>query len=147
MIDHTHSARADRPADKDVFDDVEGDAAPGEDAAGGDEDDLFDMANLSEARTGVPGFIFISTRVPQHGPRVKYHEKLGPEQPSFSVSIVEEPSVVANSLPRRAVNRMSPRVIEWVRLNRAALLAFWSEGVYWTKEQVDEHLDGLARLS
>jgi hypothetical protein len=36
------------------------------------DDEVHDMANLSEARTGVPGVISISTQVLRHGPRVKY---------------------------------------------------------------------------
>jgi hypothetical protein len=107
-----------------------------------DDDEVFDLANLSEAHTGVPGFILISTRFPQHGPRVK----LGADQPNFSVTVAEEPEVVVNSLPDSVVKRMSPTVIEWVRLNREALLSFWNEGAYWPKEQVDVHLNAFARL-
>ena len=110
------------------------------------EDEVFDMANLSEARTGVPGVIWISTRVGRHGPRVKYYEKPGADQPSFSVSIAEPPAVVANSLPERVVQRMSPRVMDWVRLNREALLNLWSAGDTWLKEQVDAHIDSLKPL-
>lgn len=83
-----------------------------------DDDEIFDMANLSEARTGIPGVVRISTRVAKHGPRVKYLEKAGADQPSFSVSIADPPEVVANSLAERIVKRMSPEVIEWVALNR-----------------------------
>ncbi len=111
-----------------------------------EEDEIFDMANLSEARTGIPGVVWISTRVAKHGPRVKYFEKAGSDQPSFSVSIADAPEVVANSLPERVLKRMSPEVIAWVGLNRAALLDFWNRGDTWMKEQVDAHLDGLVRL-
>lgn len=110
------------------------------------EDEVFDMANLSEARTGVPGVIWISTRVGRHGPRVKYYEKPGADQPSFSVSIAEPPTVVANSLPERVVKRMSPRVMDWVRLNREALLNFWNEGDTWMDEEVTAFKDALRRV-
>ena len=110
------------------------------------QDEVHDMANLSEARTGVPGVIWISTRVARHGPRVKYSLKPGIDQPSFSVSIADEPEVVASDLPERVVRRMSAEVIEWVKLNREALLAFWNEGDTWLKEQVDAHIEGLVRL-
>ncbi len=111
-----------------------------------EEDEIFDMANLSEARTGIPGVVWISTRVAKHGPRVKYFEKAGADQPSFSVSIAENPAVLVGDLPERTIRRMSPEVIEWVRTNRAALLEFWNFGDTWMKEQVDAHLDGLVRL-
>lgn len=42
----------------------------------GDED-VFEMANLVEAQTGVPGTIFISTVMGSHGPRVKYYPHRG----------------------------------------------------------------------
>jgi 1-acyl-sn-glycerol-3-phosphate acyltransferase len=109
-------------------------------------DEVHDMANLSEARTGVPGVIWISTQVARHGPRVKYFEKPGKGQPSFSVSIEEGPKVVAGDLPEPVIKRMSPEVAEWVRLNRDALLAFWNEGDTWMKEEVDAMIDGLVRL-
>ncbi len=35
-------------------------------------EDMVEMANLTSAQTGVPGTIFISTAMGQHGPRVKY---------------------------------------------------------------------------
>lgn len=110
------------------------------------EDEIFDMANLSEARTGIPGVICISTRVARHGPRVKYYEKPGKDQPSFAVSIEDAPKVVASDLPERVIRRMSPEVMEWVRLNRAALLAFWNHGDTWMKERVDAHIDSFVRL-
>jgi len=110
------------------------------------EDEVHDMANLSESRTGIPGVVWISTRVARHGPRVKYYEKPGFSQPSFSVSIEDNPTVLAGDLPTRVIQRMAPEVIEWVRLNRVALLAFWNEGDTWLKEQVDAHIDGFVRL-
>ncbi|MEQ1618075.1 MAG: hypothetical protein ABL883_06995 [Terricaulis sp.] len=62
-----------------------------------EDDEIFDMANLSKARTGIPGAIWISTRVARHGPRVKYYEKPGASQPSFSVSIDEPPPAICRS--------------------------------------------------
>src|SRR5437764_2298292 len=77
-------------------------------------DELVEMANLTAAQTGVPGTIFISTAMGSHGPRVKYYVQPGRRQPSFSVTIADNPAVVANSLPTRALNQMSPQVIQWV---------------------------------
>jgi hypothetical protein len=75
------------------------------------EDDVVEMANLTTAQTGVPGTIFISTAMCGFGPRVKYFLQPGRSQPSFSVAIAENPSVVANLLPPRVVCWASPRVI------------------------------------
>ncbi|WP_262422250.1 hypothetical protein [Brevundimonas denitrificans] len=35
-----------------------------------DDEDIFEMANLTEDQTGVPGVIMISTAMGSHGPRV-----------------------------------------------------------------------------
>src|SRR4029077_14877564 len=92
------------------------------------EDDVVEMANLTTAQTGVPGTIFISTAMGGHGPRVKYFLLPGRSQPSFSVAITDNPSVVANSLPLGVVRRMSSQVIDWVSRNDDALLDFWYHG-------------------
>lgn len=113
------------------------------------EDDVFEMANLSSKQTGIVGVVMISTNVPKlpHGPRVKYFEKTGKGQPSFSMSIAADPLVVASSLPDRVVRRIAPQVSAWVRLNRGALLDFWNDGEAWMEEDVRAFIDGLAKLS
>jgi hypothetical protein len=118
----------------------------GEELDGADADAVIEMANLPVGKTGVEGVIFISTRMVQHGPRVKYFQKPGRDQPSFSVSIAAEPRLVANSLDERVRDRMAPRVIEWVTLNREELLRFWNEGDAWLDEKVEAFKDGLKRL-
>ncbi|HEY2069466.1 MAG TPA: hypothetical protein VGG48_07930 [Rhizomicrobium sp.] len=110
------------------------------------EDDLFDMTNLPSARTGVAGVLFISTAVGQHGPRVKFFEKTGRGQSSFSVSIAEVPSLLANSLPQRVVDQALGDVTSWVALNRIALLEFWNGGQYWTADDVARFIDGLKKI-
>ena len=73
-----------------------------------DEEDIFEMANLTEDQTGIAGIVFISTVMGAHGPQVKYFLQTGPGQPSFSVSVASEPRVVASSLPDRDFARMAP---------------------------------------
>ena len=109
------------------------------------EDDA-EMANLTGAQTGVAGIIFISIAMGQHGPRVKFFERPGRTQPSFSVSIAEAPAVVANSLPPHTVRQMAPQVIEWVSRNRDALLDFWHHGDTWTQPEVSDFIQNLRRL-
>ena len=111
-----------------------------------DADEVVEMANLSSARTGIDGVVHISTQTGGHGPRVKYFLKPGRSQPSFSVSISDEPQLLANSLPQPVVRRMAPRVMEWVKLNRALLLDFWNEGDSWMDEQVAAFKERLAKL-
>jgi hypothetical protein len=109
-------------------------------------EEVVEMANLTSAQTGITGTIFISTAMGQHGPRVKYFERPGRTQPSFSVSIADVPTVVANSLPPRAVRQMAPQVIDWVLRNRDALLDFWHNGDTWAQSEVNEFIQNLRRV-
>jgi hypothetical protein len=109
-------------------------------------EEMVEVANLTSAQTGVPGTIFISTAMGAHGPRVKYFLQPGRTQPSFSVSIADVPTVVANSLPARTVRQMSPKVIEWVLRNKDALADLWQQGDTWTQPEVNDFIQKLRRV-
>jgi hypothetical protein len=109
-------------------------------------EDMVEMANLTSAQTGITGTIFISTAMGQHGSRVKYFERPGRTQPSFSVSIGDQPAVVANSLPQRTVRQMAPQVIAWVSRNKDDLLDFWQNGDTWTQPEVNDFIQRLRPL-
>jgi hypothetical protein len=117
-----------------------------EEIAGLGDDDLMDFMNLTSERTGIDGVVFISTRMGRHGPRVKFSEKAGQGQSSFSVSIAADPKVLASSLPERVVSRMAPLVIAWVRLNQDALLRFWNEGTSWLEPQIEAFKAALQKV-
>jgi hypothetical protein len=114
--------------------------------AGLGDDDVVEMTNLQEDDTGIPGVIFISTAMGSHGPCVKYFVKAGRSQPSFSVSIADTPRILANSLPQRDLNRASASVIEWVRINKDALLRFWIEGDGYSIHEVVELVRSLKKI-
>lgn len=118
----------------------------GEELAAFGDDDVVEMTNLQEDDTGIAGIIFISTAMGSHGPRVKYFIKAGRSQPSFSVSISDEPKILANSLPQRDLTRASPSVIEWVRLNKDALLRFWNEGDGYSIHEVVDLVHSLKKV-
>jgi hypothetical protein len=109
-------------------------------------EDMVEMANLTSAQTGITGTIFISTAMGAHGPRVKYFVQPGRTQPSFSVSIVDAPAVVANSLPTRTVTQVAPQVIEWVSRNKNELLDFWYHGDAWAQPEVNAFIQKLQRV-
>jgi hypothetical protein len=109
-------------------------------------EEMVEMANLTSAQTGIAGTVLISTVMGAHGPRVKYFERPGRAQPSFSVSISDAPAVVANSLPVRVVLRMSPQVIEWVLRNKVPLLDFWNHGDSWSQPEVNDFIQKLQRV-
>lgn len=101
-------------------------------------DDRRDFMNLRSTRTGVDGTIFISTREPAHGPRMKlYAGRPGASEPSVVLSIEEDPRRLEPASPSRELQRLEPQAMAWVKLNRAALLRFWNEGVDWFKDEVD----------
>ncbi len=111
-----------------------------------DDEDIFDMANLVEAQTGIPGIVTITTVMGKHGPRVKYLLKAGRHQPSFSVTIGAAPRIVANSLDERDMRRMAEKVMAWVALNHEALTAFWWDGADWTAPDVNAFIAALKKV-
>ena len=110
------------------------------------QEELVEMANLTSAQTGISGTIFISTAMGAHGPRVKYFLQPGRTQPSFSISVTDTPTVVANSLPARIARQMSPQVIAWVSRNKDELLDFWNRGDTLTQPEVNEFIQRLQRV-
>jgi hypothetical protein len=110
------------------------------------DEELYEMANLEPEKTGVDGFVYISTAVPQHAPRVKYFRKLGKGQPSFSVLIADEPEVIVSSLSEADTNRYAPQVIDFVRRNRERLLDFWRNGTDWPSDQVHMFLQSFEHV-
>jgi len=109
-------------------------------------EDTVQIANLTSAQTGVSGTIFISTAMGAHVPRMRYFLQPGRTQPSFSVSVTDSPTVVANSLPARTVRQISPQVIAWVSCNKDELLDFWNRGDTWTQPEVNEFIQRLRRV-
>jgi hypothetical protein len=110
------------------------------------DDGVIEMANLDKSHTGIDGVVWISTMMTGHTPRVKYFVRPGRTQPSFSVTIADQPRVVANSLPPRVLNQMSPLVVQWVILNKDALLDFWHHGDTWTASQLIEFLQSFRKI-
>src|SRR5947209_822751 len=104
------------------------------------------LALGASCRTGVDGFVWNSTLMTRHAPRVKYFIRPGRTQPSFSVMISDHPRVVANSLPARTVSQMAPLVIRWVSLNKDALLDFWHHGDTWPATQLISFLQSFQRI-
>lgn len=129
-----------------VIDALAPDTTVREDLSALADEAIFEMTNLPTSRTGIAGVLFISTSMASHGPRIKYFMKAGKDQPSFSVSISEQPGVLASSLPNRVLNQMAPSVIEWVKLNHLALLRFWNEGQTWTIDELNDFVDALKKV-
>jgi hypothetical protein len=92
-----------------------------------DEEDFFDVANLSPTLTGLPMVVWISERSrARHDARVKvslvHGRRAHPDQ-TASVSVRPAVDVVAGPAldPRDLV-----LVRRWIELNRDAILAYWN---------------------
>ena len=93
----------------------------------GETDDLFEMANLSPALTGLPMIVWISERGhARHDARVKVslgHGRRARPDRTASVSVRPTVEIVAGpELDRRDMGL----VRQWIELNREAILAYWN---------------------
>ncbi|QYU70482.1 hypothetical protein J4558_10350 [Leptolyngbya sp. 15MV] len=112
-----------------------------------DDDEMFDMVNLSTRRTGVSGTIFISTRRASHGPRIKWFPgKAEWEAPCLIVTLETPPRAINQGLQSRIAREGQAIAVPWAERNRAALLRFWHDGLSWDSDEVQAFIDGLAKL-
>lgn len=107
---------------------------------------LIEMANLPEGDTGIPGWIYLSSRQGRHGPRIKYYkERPARGAPCMSVAVSDAARIFNHRLPVEVVEQVGPLVQGWIRGNKDALLAFWNEGYRWSREEVNGFLLGLQK--
>ena len=89
--------------------------------------DLFEMANLSPALTGLPMIVWISERGrARHDARVKVsvvHGRRARPDRTASVSVRPTVEIVAG---RQLERRDMELVRQWVELNREAIIAYWN---------------------
>jgi hypothetical protein len=111
-----------------------------------DEDAVFDIANLTEAQTGVRGVITITTEVGRYGPKVRYATQLRPRGPGLAVSIGPDPRVLFGDMEEADRASIANEVIRWVALNRQALIRFWEDGAYWMMDEVETFVAALRKV-
>ncbi len=92
----------------------------------GEEESLFEMANLRQSSTGLPMVIWVSEKGhAQHGPRIKVsktHSHKANVTDAISVSISDEPEIVAGEgLSTRDFNSVK----NYIKLNKDVLLDYW----------------------
>lgn len=105
------------------------------------------MRVLEPDQTGVSFLVWISTRMASHGPRVKgYLGRSGSDQPSFSVTIGDDPDVIVSSYGERETARAAAELIPWLRLNADELRRLWFEGNAWTDREVRAFVDALQKV-
>jgi hypothetical protein len=94
------------------------------------EDDLFLMANLRPAETGLPMVVWVSERgYAQHDVRVKVSTKRGPQisptTPMATFGVRPSPLLIAGYIPpidQRAVER-------WIALNEDVIVDYWNSAI------------------
>jgi hypothetical protein len=122
------------------------DGATGEAAYDPTRDEMVEIVTLPEKRTGVRGTIFVSTRMAERGPRIKWWPGR-PERDGacLVVKLETAPRVINLGLPPRTVPTAEADPVSWALLNRDALLQFWDGGAFWLEEEVSAFLDGLRK--
>lgn len=92
--------------------------------------ELWEMSNLRQSETGLPMVIYISPKQGKHGPRVKvplsHSHKFNPKEATVSVSIADEPQIVAGKALSSADFKW---VKAYIRLNQQILLDFWDDKI------------------
>ena len=89
-------------------------------------DELYEMANLYPAETGLPMTVWVSPRGrARHDVRVKVNRSHGNRMTITNTAIV-----AVRPLPRLVTGRLAPAdeqaVFQWVKLNEDALVAYWN---------------------
>jgi hypothetical protein len=88
-------------------------------------EDLFEMANLFPAETGLPMTVWVSPRGrARHDARIKVHMTYGNSMDPTNTAVVgirPAPHLIAGNLDTRDLNL----VTAWVQLNRDTLIAYW----------------------
>ena len=112
----------------------------GEDEAAEDED-LFDMANLSPALTGLPMVVWVSEHSgARHDVRIRVSAVHG-----VNIRFGQWAIVAVRPSPRLVHGRLSPSdfatVSGWIRLNEAAIVEYWNSQLL-----IDELIQRLQRL-
>jgi hypothetical protein len=106
-----------------------------------DKVDLFEMANLSPALTGLPMVVWVSERGrARHDVRIEVHMAHGRQMSignTATVAVRPTPRLIAGQLSAADVQAVS----EWIRLNEAALVDYWDGRIY-----TDELIQRLQRL-
>jgi hypothetical protein len=89
-------------------------------------DELYEMANLCPAETGLPMTVWVLPRGrARHDVRVKVNRSHGPR-----MTITNTATVAVRPMPRLVTGQLAPAdqqaVFRWVSLNEDALVAYWN---------------------
>lgn len=100
----------------------------------GEEDGLFEMANLSPKRTGLPFVVWISPKAgAPHDVRVKVSAgpKAGPSE-FITVALRPEIRVIGGEMRTDDFERLKA----WLELNRDAIIRYWDGEIEYTEDAI-----------
>jgi len=94
------------------------------------ERELYEMARVQPANSGLPCILFVSTKTyvkGRHGPRIKVSNIPGTysDFDNFVVTIAKPPLVVAGDVKFK--KSVVDDIIDWVALNYDSLLKYWED--------------------
>jgi len=100
-------------------------------------DSLFEMANLSPKRTGLPFVVWISPKAgAPHDVRVKVSK--GPRvHPSELVSVTVRPDVQVVGGGKVAAHDLD-LLRKWIALNREVIVKYWEGEIEYTEDAIAE---------
>lgn len=96
---------------------------------------LNEMANLYFRTTGINTRIYISSKVPQHKPRIKVYDYSNSR--SFSLSIEDYPKILAGDTSI-VTSKILKQVIGWIKINKDLLLYYWEHPEMDTMELLEK---------
>ncbi len=91
---------------------------------------MFEMANISSNKTGLPVIVWVSEKRGNHGARIKvsnrYNNKFRIEN-TFSITISDNPEISGDI--DEIKNKDIDLIKEWILLNKEMLLKYWNKEI------------------
>lgn len=93
------------------------------------EEELYEMARIQQANSGIPFIMFASTKLSvnsRHGPRIKISNVKGTFSAidNFVVTIDHEPQLIAGTCKFKKSDLED--IIDWIKLNYDTLMKYWN---------------------
>lgn len=92
------------------------------------DEELFEMTNIVQKRTNLPMGIWISSKMGNHGPRIKaqndYSQRISKSK-LFVVTIEDEPKIIGDT--GKLTSKDLLNIVEFVKQNQEPLLDLWNE--------------------
>jgi hypothetical protein len=107
----------------------------GESTAAPESEDLFEMANLSPKRTGLPFVVWISPKAgAPHDVRVKVSN--GPKvRPSELISVAIRPEVHVVGGGKLSAHELT-LLKKWIALNHDVIVKYWDGEIEYTEDAI-----------